>query len=146
MSGVGSFAAISCIVCLMFANLLERAFGAGVTEKRKRASNVTAIRNADTLERHLDLAKHIAMVLTEEYGEEIVHQLKRKDKRARFPKGFWKKFINDELKLCYSNRQRLKCYRAWEIWVERTSQGQSGPASRPGRGQETARPRPDNNS
>lgn len=126
MSGVGSFAAISCtyVVCLMFANLLARAFGAGVAEKRKRASNVTAIRHADTLERHLNMAKHIAMFLTEEYGEEIVHQLKRKDKRARFPKGFWKKFINEELRLCYSNRQRQKCYRAWEIWVERTSQGQ----------------------
>ena len=78
----GSYAATSCIVCLMFAGFLARVLGTGVAEKRKRASNASAIRISDSLERNLNLAKHIELAVTERYGEQLVHQLKRKDKRA----------------------------------------------------------------
>ena len=79
----------------------------------------------ETLRRKLELGKHVVVSLKEVCGDEFVRALMDGGASLKIPRRFWKEFVEDELHLTYNTRQRLRCFRAFQLFRSRSCKGQT---------------------
>jgi len=117
------------------------AFVQGALEKgAKAAPRQKAARNLGTDVRHpvdndtrLQLGAWIQQYGLDNLGVERWNEYRRRlvedddddEKPLALPRYFWKNFVENEMRLHYSNRQRLRCFRALVFFVERTAKGEN---------------------
>ena len=59
-----------------------------------------------------------------EYRRRLVEDDDDDEHQPRLPRYFWKNFVENEMRLHYNTRQRLRCCRALVFFVERTASGE----------------------
>ena len=60
-----------------------------------------------------------------EYRRRLVEDDDDDENLPRLPRYFWKNFVENEMRLHYNTRQRLRCFRALVFFVERTASGEN---------------------
>ena len=60
-----------------------------------------------------------------EYRRRLVEDDDDDEHQPRLPRYFWKNFVENEMRLHYNTRQRLRCCRALVFFVERTASGEN---------------------
>ena len=114
----------------MFKEFLGRNIGHVRADRKHSYSNRNRAQ-ADSLQTRLQLGERIICAIREECGDEFADVVVRKQSACRMPDNFWKRFVHDVLSLEYCTRQRLRCYRALALYIERR---ESGPSVRAMRG------------
>ena len=121
---------IQCIVlCAMsadfaaagFGNFLSRTLGNAAPKKKiPHKSRSTRRCTTDELKVKLELGQHIVCYMRDEHGDAFVQRLINNE-HVQVPHMFWPDFVNNELKIEYNTRNRLRCYRALQCVLKRMS-------------------------
>ena len=69
--------------------------------------------------------EHLGVEKWNEYRRRLVEVDDDDENPPSLPRYFWKNFVENEMRLHYTNRQRLRCFRALMFFVERTASGEN---------------------
>ena len=110
-----------CTVLLwMFHAFLERNLSSCQQAKTPRFRAANKNRNqSDALRPRLQLGEEILRTIREEHGDEFADKLLMDAANVSVPRSFWKHFFEHMLELTYTTKQRLRCYRALKLYIER---------------------------
>jgi len=123
-------------------SFLERTVGAKKNQLRpgqQRCRDAAQRYQLETLNRKLSLGENITTVLRERHGDACLQACiasvlggDSDERAARFPYGFWRYFVEEEMHLHFTTRQRIHCYRCFELFTERAQLGDTRAAQRDG--------------
>ena len=103
-----------------FGNFLSRTLGDASSKKKiPHKSRSTHRCTTDELKVKLELGQHIVCYMRDEHGDAFVQRLINNE-HLQVPHMFWPHFVNNELKIEYNTRNRLRCYRALQCVLKRT--------------------------
>ena len=78
--------------------------------------------SCDELQTKIRLGERIVLYIRWIHGDVFADRLLAGDDLS-MPHKFWHRFINNELEFTYNTRQRLRCYRALQYYVDGWRQG-----------------------
>jgi uncharacterized short protein YbdD (DUF466 family) len=112
------------VLGFMFTSFLQRQVSRVCGRVDGRPSPATARNQAAQLQDSLELGARIAAILKASLGDEAYEEYVanvRADCPGRVPRMFWREFVESELRLRYTDKERVRCSRALRIYVERSA-------------------------
>lgn len=116
----------------MFGAFLQRFLGKAPRGAARREGPPPQRCQLEALNRKLDLGRHVAVAMADRAGHEFVNRYRENrlnragaaGEVVQLPRGFWKAFIEGELRRRHTKQMQLKCYRALLEHFRRTSHGE----------------------